>query len=201
MLAAVLEVDARSDQQVLDRSRREDLVPVSHGRHPRRDVHSQTAHAVPPELHLAGVDPGPHPKVERRHGLADGAATTYSPPRPVEGGEEPVAGGIHLASAESVQLAADNDIVLVEHLAPAPVPELGGARRRPDDVGEEERGKDAVELAGAAGSSQELLDLVDDGVAVLEEDDVIGSRELAVDGAVDVLGQKSPDGRRRSRPG
>jgi hypothetical protein len=42
------------------------------------------------------------------------------------------------------ELSPDCSVVVLEELAPARIPELGRLRRRADDVGEENRGEDAV---------------------------------------------------------
>ena len=46
--------------------------------------------------------------------------------RPVEGCEESVAGGVHLAAAEAVELAAHGRVVGAEEVAPPAVAELSG---------------------------------------------------------------------------
>ena len=66
------------------------------------------------------------------------------PRRAVEGGEEPVAGRVDLATAEPHQLPSHGGIVGVQQLAPAFVADRGRALGRADDVGVQDRGEDTV---------------------------------------------------------
>ena len=90
------------------------------------------------------------------HGTADCAG------RPVERGEEAVAGRAHLAAAEAAELAADRRVVLLQQVAPAAVAELGGVLGRVDDVGEEDGGQHTVGRRMGPYAGQELLDLIED---------------------------------------
>ena len=68
------------------------------------------------------------------------------PCRAVKGGEEAVAGRVHLLAAEAPQLRADGLVMLLKQLAPGAVPQLGRSRGGADDVREENRREDAVRL-------------------------------------------------------
>src|SRR4030095_15109295 len=87
--------------------------------------------------------------------------------RTVEGGEDPVPGGVELPAAEAGELPTHTRVVLAEQLAPAVVAELGPLRRRTDDVGEQDGGQhpvglDDVPLAALPEAAEEALDLPSD---------------------------------------
>jgi hypothetical protein len=67
--------------------------------------------------------------------LSDHARAPDRPRRPVEGGQEAVAGRVHLAALEALELPADGSVVRGEQVAPTAVAELDGlfasSRRRP----------------------------------------------------------------------
>ena len=77
---------------------------------------------------------------EGPHALADRLGTADGPGGTVEGGEEAVAGGVHLATPKARDLAARERVVALQQFAPLPVAEGGGPLGRADDVGEEDGG-------------------------------------------------------------
>src|SRR5919109_3162238 len=94
------------------------------------------------------------------YGVPHGAGAPDGPGRPVEGGEEAVAGCVDLGAAEPVQQPADPGVMLVQQVSPAAVAEAAGCLRGPDDVGEQHGGQAAVEIRGPLHAGQELLDHV-----------------------------------------
>src|SRR5262245_32053327 len=98
------------------------------------------------ELALARVQPGAYVDAELAHTVDDRLGATDGACRAVERGEEPVAGGVHLAAASACELPTDNRVVALEQLAPTGIAELGHLLRRADDVGEEDGRKHAVGL-------------------------------------------------------
>ena len=68
--------------------------------------------------------------------------------------EEPVAGGVDLAAAKTVQLVADHGVVPVEQHAPLPVAQLHGAVGRTDDVGEQHGREHAVGVEHGRGAGE-----------------------------------------------
>jgi hypothetical protein len=142
------------------------------------DVDRHPADVVAEQLDLAGVDPDPDLDPDRRQLLADGSRTADRPRRAVEGGQEAVAHRLDLAAAVELELAADDRVVALEQLAPARVPERGGARRGVHDVREQHRRKHPVGLADAARAGEEALCLVEDRVGVLREVGVVAPLQL-----------------------
>jgi hypothetical protein len=95
------------------------------------------------DLALPDMDPGPDPDTERAHRVAHRARAPDGRGRGVEGGEEPVAGGVELTTCEMLELDPDHTVMPGQELPPPPVAHLLGHARRSDDVGEQQRSQDA----------------------------------------------------------
>ena len=78
-----------------------------------------------------------------------------------------------------------------EQVAPAVVAQLGGLAGRVDDVDEHDGGEHPVRLRPTANPGQELLDLVEDGVGVVTERQMILARQLHVPGAGNAAGEEA----------
>src|SRR5206468_3485570 len=98
------------------------------------------------ELALAGMEAGPYVQAELIEALADRTRARNRPGRAVEGGEEAIAGRVHLIAAKAAELDANSLVVVLQQLAPRAVAELGRPGRRADDVGEKHGGEHAVRL-------------------------------------------------------
>src|SRR6266508_1166828 len=161
--AAVGELDVGPLHQVAHRARDQHLARTGKARDPRSDVHCDPGEVVATQLALAGVDAGADFQADVAGILGDGAGAFDGPSGPVEGGEEAVAGGVHLLAAKASELTADHVVVGVEQLLPAPVAESGRLFGRPDDVGEQHGLQHAVDvdLGFVAATGQELLDDVE----------------------------------------
>src|SRR5437588_12042178 len=79
--------------------------------------------------------------------IGDRASTADSPGRPVESGEESVAGGVDLPAAGAGQLAPDQRVVLLEQLSPRRVADLDRSNRGVDDVAEKDGAENPFEPA------------------------------------------------------
>ena len=75
----------------------------------------------------------------------------------IERGEEAVAGGVLLHTAKTSKLVAHESVMVAEQLLPATVAESHRSFGRTDDVREEYRREDAIQLGLAARARQELL--------------------------------------------
>src|SRR4029077_2706225 len=125
------------------------------------DVDGHPTNVVAAELALARVQPGPHVKAQGPDPVPDRAGALDCAGGAVEGGEEAVAQRLDLTAAEPIELAARELVVAFDQLSPTPVPCLGGALGRVNDVGEHHRRKHSVEGPGVARSGQEFLHLVE----------------------------------------
>jgi hypothetical protein len=132
--AAVLELDPRAGDEILDGSRDEHLARPRSARHSRSDVDGQPGDLLPDALALAGVDPRPHLETELGNPLHDLAGTGDRPRGPVEAREEPVPGRVDLDSAEALELTADGRVVLLEQLSPGAVAKLHRPFGRADQI-------------------------------------------------------------------
>src|SRR5262245_35579205 len=162
MGATILEADPGAGHQVFDRARNQYLSWLREGRDAGARMHCDPCHFAVHQLAFPRVQAGAHLQSELRHGLDNRARTPDGPRRSVEGSEESVAGGIHLAAAEPHKLGADELVVALQELTPSAVAERGRFLARADDVGEKHRGEHAVSLGplppGFPGVGQELLD-------------------------------------------
>src|SRR5207248_6292103 len=136
--------------EISDGGRDEDLSRAGRGRHPRPDRDRDARELAVVELALARVHAGAQLEPDPTDALDDGLGTANRPSRPVEGGEEAVAGRVLLLAAVARQLASNERVMLGERLAPRAVAELGGAHGRADDVGEEEGREHRVRHYGGA---------------------------------------------------
>src|SRR5512133_3067365 len=137
------------------------------------------------ELALAGVQARAHVEADAANVFDDRARATDCSRRPVEGGEETVAGRVDLDAPKALEIATHDLVVLLEQIAPAAIAKLTCSIRRADDVGEQDRGEHSIRGDGLSDARQEFLDLVQDVVAV-DEGKVVLSRELHVTRAFDV---------------
>src|SRR2546423_7992606 len=93
MRAAVLEDDPRTGHQVFDRARGEHLTGAGQSSNARADMHGKAADVVAHPLALASVDTCSDLEVGFEEPIADGNSAANGAGGPVEGGQEPIAGG------------------------------------------------------------------------------------------------------------
>ena len=106
-------------------------------------------------------------------------------PGPSNDGEETVAHRVQFASTEARQLAPDEGVMPVQERPPAGIAELREAGGRPDDVGEEDRRKNAILLdlgpsVCLPGRAQEALDLIGERSHLGGCGNVIGPGQLDI---------------------
>src|SRR5256714_9068804 len=141
MRPPVLEDDPRTGHQVFDRARGEHLTGAGQSSNPRADVHGKAADVVAHPLALTGVDTCSDLEVGLEEPIADGDGAANRAGGPVEGSQEPIAGGTDLLAAKPRELSTHQRMMLLEEVAPGMVTErrraLGGA----DDVSKEDGGE------------------------------------------------------------
>src|SRR2546430_1779983 len=118
MRAAVFEDDARTGHQVFDGARGENLAGIRQSSDPRPNVHRQAADVVPHALALASVHARSDLEAGLTESIADRDGAAHGAGRPVEGGEESVAGRGDLLPSEMRELAADGRVMLFQYVAP-----------------------------------------------------------------------------------
>src|SRR6266508_155260 len=137
--ASLAKVDPGAGDEVLDRTGNDHLTGSSLGGHACPDVNRDPTHLAIELLALARVQTSANLEAKVAHRVDDRVSAADRSCWTIEGGEEPVAGGVELTAAEAGELPTHTRVVLREQLAPAAVAELGQLRRRADDVGEEHR--------------------------------------------------------------
>ena len=100
--------------------------------------------------------PGADFEPELAHPVRDRLSAAHSSDRPVEGGEEAIAGGVDLASPEAAELPAHERVVAFDQFPPTHITDSGQRRRGTDDVGEQDRGENRVGLLDAKGAHEAL---------------------------------------------
>ena len=111
-------------------------------------MHADAAPATLAPFDLAGVDGGPHLEAQPADDVVEREGAAQRPGRCVEGGHDPVAGALDVLAHPSVHLRLRHLEVPVHKLAPGAIAHLGGLGGRLDDVGEQDRGQDAVRVLG-----------------------------------------------------
>src|SRR5439155_24867411 len=106
--------------------------------HSRAGVGGDPGDLAVEQLALARVQAGSHLDSQCADSFDDRLGAADRPCRPVEAGQEAVAGGVDLAAAEADELAADELVVALEQLAPGAVAERGGWLARAGDGREED---------------------------------------------------------------
>src|SRR5262245_23165752 len=148
VLAAILERDAGTGHEVLDRARDEHLPSSGERRDAGTGADGDPGHLPFVQLALAGVHAGAELEAEGLDALEDSLGTPDGPSRAVERGEEPVSGGVALDSSIAGELPPDEGMVALEQVAPGAVAKLGGPFGRPHDVREETSGEVRVRTDG-----------------------------------------------------
>src|SRR6478736_8537232 len=178
VLAASGKAEARPGDEVDDDARNEHLASPGRCCHTRGDVYGDAADVVVAQLDLARVHTRPHLETQSPQHVADRRGASDRAGGSVEPGEEAVARRVDLTAAEALELAPDVGIVPAEQLFPSPVAELDRSLRGVDDVGEQHGGQDALDRRQRPDTGEELLDLVEQGVGVAREEQVVGALEF-----------------------
>ena len=103
----------------------------------RAAVDHDTAHLRTHDLGLTEVDPVPDLQAELVDALAHLGRGSDPVRRSSKGSEEPVPGGVELATVVPPKRLPDQSVVRGNERAPPPVPDLLGDLRRRHDVGEQ----------------------------------------------------------------
>ena len=142
MSAPVLEVRVRPSHQVLHRAGNEHFACARLRRDACADVYGDPADLVSKHLNLSHVDPDTKFDPEGAKIVEESGSASDRGSRLIEDGEEPIAGGVHLAPAEPLELVSNERVVRTEQSPPFPIAELRGKLGRSDDVREHHRGQE-----------------------------------------------------------
>ena len=119
------------------------------------------------------MEPDPHVDPELANRVPDRLGATNRTRGAVERGEEPVAGSVDLPASKPVELMSNRCMVAFHHVTPGSVPERGSLLCRADDVGEHHRSEHAIGLRRFSDAGEELLDFVEESLAVTDEVEVV----------------------------
>src|SRR6476661_6844650 len=125
MEATIVELDARTGDEVAYGARDEHRAGCRERRHPGPDVDRQPSQLALHHFALAGVNAGPNLDAEISHSRDDRRRAPDGPSWPVERGQEPVAGDVDLSPAEPGQFGTDDGVVTGEEVPPLLVAERG----------------------------------------------------------------------------
>jgi hypothetical protein len=167
--SSVREADPGSDDKVFDGARDEHFSPLCGVGDASGDVHGESAEVAAPDLAFAAVESGTDLEPEGTHRLVDRYRATNRSRRAVEAGDETVTGRVDFSSPAAHELPSNDGVVAIEQLQPSLTPERGREFRAADNVGEHDRGQDAIRFRWCAHASEELLDLLQEGVGVLAD--------------------------------
>ena len=131
-------------EQVARRGRHEDLIRLGERHDPSGGVDGEAASFGADELDLAGMDADADGQPERADRADHRNATADGSSRPIEHGQEPVAGRRHLATAVRVERVPQHPVVVDQQVTPGGVADAMEGRRRVDDVREQDRGQDRL---------------------------------------------------------
>jgi hypothetical protein len=112
----------------------EDLPRTGQRHHSGRDVDRDTADVAVALLNFAGVQPHPELEADAAQLVSERGRTTDPAAWAVEGGQNPITGGLDQLAAELLDQPPGQFVVHVQQLAPTPVAQPAGLLGRADDV-------------------------------------------------------------------
>src|SRR6516225_3266723 len=169
MLTSVVELDASAHHVAAHRLADENLARFGKVTDALGDGHRQTTKVVAAYLHLAGVHPRPQVQSDALGTRHDLGGTKKRSPSGVEHGQKAIPRRFHLVSPMARQCGSHQGVVAVGESGPLAWTHLSLVLSRSYDVGEQHGGELDLAFGPAAGTCQELLDLVHQGVGVTHE--------------------------------
>jgi hypothetical protein len=139
-------------------------------------VEGHANQSLPDDDDLAGVQPGANQEAQSSRPAHDLFGAADRSRRTVEGRETPIDRSGRFLTTEVVDRLARQGVVTGAHLGPLSVAEASGDYRGIGKLHRQHGGQDAVGLGRRADASQEVLDLVQDGVLIADEGEVVVAR-------------------------
>lgn len=112
LYAAILERDARSRYEILNRAGGQDLVRTRERQDSCGDVNRDPAHVVADQLDLPDMEASADLDIEFPYGLVQALSASHGTRGPVERRQKPVTRGLNLATAEVPEAGTDDGVVL-----------------------------------------------------------------------------------------
>ena len=123
------EGDARAEDEHLYGAGDQDFPRGGEGGDPGTHMDRQPGDCRAVAFHFTGVQAGPDLQAESGYGVADGTSAMDGPGGAVEGGEEPITGGIDLDAAKPRKEPPDMCVMVLQQVPPPPVTEPAGPIR------------------------------------------------------------------------
>src|SRR5438477_4338981 len=178
MRAETLEPNSRARDQILDRMRDQDLGGLGQCRYPGRSMHCDTTDVIADKLAFPGVKAGPYLDCKRVNGIGDALRTAYRPRRPVEPGQNAIAGRADLDPAILPKLPAHPPVEPLQEIPPALVAHRRGPVGRAHDIGEKNRRQDAIRFSHMALPGEKFLNLVEDRFGISRPGQMVRAGEF-----------------------
>src|ERR1700693_4119687 len=124
MTTAVIEVKGLARQRLAQRVGDQDLTGACFTHHPRCGVYRQPTDLLATHLDLPEVEARPSLDAELAERRANRQSTAQARQRPVEGGEEGIAGSVDFVPTEPGQLGTYRGAISGQQVAPALVTKL-----------------------------------------------------------------------------
>src|SRR5262249_9683115 len=175
VFAAVFEVESGSCDEVDDGAGDERLAGPGEILDSAADVDGDAGDVVAGKFDLSCVHAGSDLETERVQSVDYGQRAAHGAGGTIEGGQETVACGVHFAAAVAFQLSAHDRLVRVEEHVPAWCACFGGPLCGGVDVGEHDRGQNAVRLGDLAFPGEELLNFAEHGVLIAAPGVLLGA--------------------------
>jgi hypothetical protein len=194
--ATVREGDSRPEHKVLEGLGHDDLVRPRERNDSGADVDAEAGHVVLALLHLADVKADADLHADILHGLADRTRATHSTSWAVEDREESIAGSIDLLPVEARKRPSHLGVVRVQTIAPGKVAQARGVAGGVDDVSKHHGRQRPVDIDVTSRTGEELLDLIEQGLAVAYIGERVAALELDKPPAGDLVSDPAGRGRR-----
>ena len=143
---ARLETKPRPRDEILDGGRHEHLLRACARGDASADVDGDAADVRSVQLDLARVDPCANLRTQGVHRVLDGERAAHGACRTVEDREEAVSGVVDLAPAVPPEQRTHTLIVGGDEFPPGTIPDPRDSLGRTDEIGEEHRGEDAIDV-------------------------------------------------------
>ena len=153
-------------------------------------MNSNAADIVADHFAFARVQPRADFDTEGPDFISNGARTTYSAGRTVEGSKKAVAGRFDLMATKVHEIAPDRGVMIVKEVAPAAVAKRGSLWGGANYVRKEHRGEHPVDRDSGSRARQKLLDCIGNLFDVFADPGwMVLSRKLDIASVGNVLGK------------
>lgn len=159
MFAAVGENQSGSDNQIFHSSGDQDLVGQSLTLHAGANVNCHATYFVAQQFAFANMHARPDLHAKSCDGVFDRQGALHGPSRTVKRCKETISGIVDLVALKTTEFATDEAVMSIQKVVPFSVAHLDRMFGRIDDVGENNRCKNAIKHRDRFDASEKLLNL------------------------------------------